>query len=86
MGTFNIVVKMLENPKANRIAKRRVIKNDTVIVTYKNRLYQMSQNTGVRYPYVPTNADLRANDWLYVSDRGNVLVDQSIKEDAENAS
>lgn len=83
MATFS---EALEHLKANTFVKREVIKNDTVIVNYKNRLYQMSTNTGVRYPYVPTNKDLMADDWLALSVRGNVLVDQSIKSDDVNAS
>lgn len=83
MATFS---EALEHLKANTFVKREVIKNDTVIVNHKNRLYQMSKNTGVRYPYVPTNKDLMADDWLSLSVRGNVLVDQSVKDDAENAS
>lgn len=50
----------------NELWKRKVIKNDTVITCYKKRLYQMSQNTGVRYPYTPTNADIMATDWIKV--------------------
>ena len=83
MATFS---EALEHLKANTFVKREVIKNDTVIVNYKNRLYQMSTNTGVRYPYVPTNKDLMSDDWLALSIRGNVLVDQSIKGDDVNAS
>lgn len=44
-------------------AKREIVKNDTVILIYKNRLYQYCIGTGIRYPYVPTNVDLQANDW-----------------------
>ena len=75
MGTFS---EALEHLKSNTLVKREVIKNDTVIVNYKNRLYQMSKNTGVRYPYIPTNKDLMANDWIALSNKGNMLVDQSV--------
>lgn len=44
-------------------AKRAVIKNDTVITIYKDRYYHFCLSTGIRYPYVPTNSDLQANDW-----------------------
>jgi len=57
----------LEHVKSNNKAKRQIIKNDTVIILYKKRLYQMSENTGVRYPYVPTNKDLMANDWILLN-------------------
>jgi len=63
MGTFS---NALEGTKQNELWKRKVIKNDTVIICYKKRLYQMSQNTGVRYPYIPTNTDLMADDWINV--------------------
>lgn len=46
------------------------MRNDTVIVNYKKRLYQMSTNTGVRYPYVPTNKDLFADDWITLLNNG----------------
>jgi len=45
------------------IIKREIIKNDTVIKFYKDKLYQVSMKTGVRYPYVLTNEDLVAKDW-----------------------
>lgn len=64
MGTFS---KALEVLKSGGIVKREVVKNDTVIIVYKNRLYQMSRNTGVRYRYVPTNQDLMSNDWEEVT-------------------
>jgi len=83
MGTFS---KALEHLKANTLVKREVIKNDTVVINYKDRLYQMSQNTRVRYPYVPTNADLMADDWVALSIRGNTLVDQSVKKDTDGKS
>lgn len=60
MKTFS---NALEGIKRNELWKRKVIKNDTVIICYKKRLYQMSQKTGVRYPYSPTNADIMASDW-----------------------
>jgi len=61
MGAFS---NMLEGIKQNELWKREVIKNDTVIICYKKRLYQMSQNTGVRYSYLPTNSDVMASDWV----------------------
>jgi hypothetical protein len=69
-------------------AKRAVIKNDTVITIYKNRYYQHCLSTGIRYPYVPTNADLQANDWELIfthdeekqkSDLKNSLKEQLMK-------
>lgn len=69
MGTFS---EALEHLKSNRFVKREAVKNDTVIVDYKNRLYQMSVDTGIRYPYVPTNEDLMADDWS-LNLRYNVL-------------
>lgn len=77
MGTFS---EALEHLKSNRFVKREAVKNDTVIVNYKNRLYQMSVDTGVRYPYVPTNEDLMADDWS-LNLRYNVLTNQSGKHD-----
>jgi len=53
----------LEQLKDNKFVKREVVKNETVIAKYKNRLYWVSGTTGVRYPYTPTNKDLMANDW-----------------------
>lgn len=49
-------------------AKREIIKNDTVLTIYKNRWYQMSKETGIRYPYSPTNQDLQAKDWILLFD------------------
>lgn len=63
MATFSEALELL---KANKRVKRRVVKNDTVIIIYKKRLYQMSQSTGVRYPYSPSNRDLLAEDWMEV--------------------
>ena len=63
MATFSEALELL---KANKLVKRRVVKNDTVIMIYKKRLYQMSQITGVRYPYSPSNRDLLAEDWVEV--------------------
>lgn len=51
---------------SGKIVKRECIKNDTVIISHKNRLYQLCQNTGIRYPYVLTNADIHAKDWIEV--------------------
>ena len=56
----------LEQLELGYKVKRDIVKNDTVIISYKKRLYQMSESTGVRYPYVPTNADIHATDWNLV--------------------
>lgn len=69
-----------------KIVKRKCIKNDTVIISYKKRLYQLCQFSGIRYPYVPTNADIHAKDWMQViltSTRGNTLVDQNYKNNTD---
>jgi len=55
--------KALEQMKKGYPVTRDCIKNDTVMLIYKDRLYQMSISQGVRFPYVPTNADLLAEDW-----------------------
>lgn len=68
----------LEHLKSNGFVKRDVIKNDTVVVNHKNRLYQMSLNTGVRYPYAPTDEDLLAEDWLLLSNRDTRQLKQMI--------
>lgn len=60
-GNFEFALNMI---KAGKFAKREIIKNNTVIIAYKKRLYQMPQETGIRYPYVPTNADIFAEDWI----------------------
>ena len=59
-------------------AQREIVKNDTVITLYKNRLYQHCLGTGTRYPYVPTNADLQAKDWklLFFKEELNAPVEQ----------
>jgi hypothetical protein len=57
---FSLMLLHLQNEGT---AKREVVKNDTVIMIYKNRLYHYCISTGIRYPYVPTNADLMADDW-----------------------
>jgi len=49
--------------KDGKFVKRKATKNDTVIINYKKRLYQMDLKTGIRYPYSPTNADIFAKDW-----------------------
>lgn len=63
----------LEQMKAQKFLQRRVIKNDTVIIIYKKRLYQMSLKTGVRYPYSPSNSDLLAEDWMAIEPRQSVV-------------
>lgn len=45
------------------VVQRKTVKNDTVIRNYKNRLYQHSAHTGVRYSYTPSNKDIFADDW-----------------------
>jgi hypothetical protein len=57
---FSLVLLHLQNEGT---AKREVVKNDTVIMIYNKRLYHYCIGTGIRYPYVPTNADLQAYDW-----------------------
>ena len=57
----------LDAAKAGLKIKREIIKNDTVIIKYGNTLCQMSQNTGVRYPYVPLNEDVFAEDWIIIN-------------------
>ena len=57
----------LDSIKDGLFVKRKVIKNDTVIINYKNRLCQVCLSTGIRYPYVPTNADIFADDWIIVA-------------------
>ena len=64
MATFS---EALEHLKANKKVKREIIKNDTVIVNHRKRLYYMCQATGTRYPYVPSNEDLMADDWLVLN-------------------
>lgn len=65
MANFSEALELL---KKGQFVKREVIKNDTVIGIYKNRLYQVSLYSKIRYPYVPTNNDLMADDWMLVSD------------------
>ena len=60
MATFSEALEWL---KQNQKAKRICVKNDTAIIIYKDRLMQISQDTGVRYPFSPTNKDLLSNDW-----------------------
>jgi len=59
-------------------AQREIVKNDTVITLYKNRWYQHCLGTGIRYPYVPTNADLQAKDWklLFFKDEQGVPTEE----------
>ncbi len=66
--------------------QREVVKNDTVITLYKNRLYQYSLITGIRYPYVPTNSDLQAKDWklLFFKDEKNVTLESINKNHIKN--
>jgi len=77
MGTFNDALEILKN---NGKTRRKVIHGSTVIVNYKNRLYWMSVDTGVRYPYRPTNADLMADDWVgIITGKHNELLDENKK-------
>lgn len=69
MATFSDALKHL---KKGGEAKRVKVKNDTVIVLYKNRLYQMSKTTGIRYSYIPTNKDILSNDWEMLAINGEV--------------
>lgn len=59
-GTFEWAMTMI---KEGRFVKRHCVKNNTFIVLHKGRLYQWASETSVRYPYVPTNKDITANDW-----------------------
>lgn len=62
METFVFEV-ALSKMKSGAFVSRECIKNDTVFLVHKNRLYQMGLGPAVRYPYVPTNADMLATDW-----------------------
>jgi hypothetical protein len=53
------------------MAQREIVKNETVIMIYKNRFYQYSLDTGIRYPYSPTNKDLQAKDWKLIFVQSN---------------
>lgn len=53
----------LEQAKLGYAVKRTVVKNGSVITSYKGRLVQMIKSTGIRFTYVPTNADIHAADW-----------------------
>jgi hypothetical protein len=66
MANFN---EALIHLKEGGQAKREIVKNDTVIVFYKDELCQMSKNTGVRYPYTLSNEDLMAEDWIAVTEK-----------------
>lgn len=65
MNTFS---KALEALKEGRKVRRSVIKNDDFIISYKNRLYWLNHQTGVRYPYHPSDKDLMANDWNVIDE------------------
>ena len=60
--------KALLTMKNTVFVKRKVVKNDTAICTYKNRLYHINTKTGIRYAYSPTNADIHAEDWQVYQD------------------
>ena len=81
METFNFS-KALEHLKSNGVAfaKRQIVKNDTVIVMHKKRLYQMSESTGVRYSYTPSNSDLMADDWVLSNNFVNAQVSNDYKD------
>ena len=67
METFSKALTHIQSGGGN-FAKRDCIKNDTFIIEYKKRLYHFSKNTGIRYPYIPSNKDLRAKDWVLFKD------------------
>lgn len=61
MSDFTLAFKLL---KQGKMVKRTAVKNNTVIVNHKGKLYHMDINTGIRYSYHPTNIDLFAEDWI----------------------
>lgn len=61
----------LDAMKQGVSVKRKVIKNDTVIIIYKKRLFQLCLSTGIRYSYIPSNKDLLTNDWELSKDFNN---------------
>lgn len=63
MGSFSWA---LEQLKLGYGVKREVVKNDTVIILYKDGLYHYPTSTGIRYSYSPSNTDMLANDWRLV--------------------
>lgn len=54
----------LTHLKEGGFAQRKIIKNDTVICLYKDKLTQLSRNTGVRYSYTLSSEDILSNDWM----------------------
>ena len=62
LKTFNFE-QALSKMKKGELVSRACIKNDAVMLIYKDRLYQMSKGVGVRYPYIPTNKDIMSEDW-----------------------
>lgn len=46
-------------------AKRSTVKNDTTIISYKNRLYHLAE-TGIRYSFRPSDTDIHAQDWILI--------------------
>jgi len=62
METFSFETALTEMKKGYPVT-RSCIKNDTVFIVYKKRIYQMSRSHGIRYPYIFTNKDLMAEDW-----------------------
>ncbi len=63
MATFNEALHTMLN---GGFAQRRVVTNDTFIISHKKRLYHFSHDTGVRYSYSPSNKDIHTDDWLCV--------------------
>jgi len=63
----NTFEKALTHLKKGGFAQRKIIKNDTVICLYKDKLTQLSRNTGVRYFYTPSSEDILANDWELIN-------------------
>jgi len=71
----------LEEIKKGNFVKRQVVKNNTVIIDYKNRLYHFDRETGIRYPYSPSNADLMSIDWQIIPKTKDLIkYDKTINE------
>lgn len=64
MGELHNFGSVLDHLKSGLPAKRLTIRNKTTIMMYKDRLYH--NVLGVRAAYVPTNADLLAEDWILI--------------------
>ena len=59
--TFSVA---LDAMKVGKHAQRLVVKNETVLIVHKKRMYHFDKNTGVRFKYTPSDADLMANDYV----------------------